>query len=261
MLFNWFRSRRRRTLLQQPFPLDWGDVLRTNVRTYHRLALEEQARVRDYAQVFVAEKHWEGCGGQQIDDEVRVTIAAQVAILVLGLGAEYFDRVLSVLVYPNAYAAPGRTISGTGTVVEGQSNRQGEAWYRGPVILSWSDVLAGARQEAHGHNLVYHEFAHQLDMLNGRTTDGIPPMATAEQAERWARVVGDHYRQLVDDCEQGRATLLGSYAATSTAEFFAVATETFFERPSAMRHGHPDLYACFRDYYRQDPIVRESAAY
>jgi hypothetical protein len=258
VLFRWLRNRRRRALLREPFPQPWKDLLEENVRSYRRLTAAEQGRVRDYVQIFAAEKHWEGCGGQQITDEVRVTVAGLVAILVLGLEAEYFDHVLSILVYPDAYVARASTGAGPGVIIEGDSARQGEAWYRGPVILSWSDVLAGGLERVHGRNLVFHEFAHQLDMLNGRRADGVPPLETAAQAERWTKVVGEHYRELVHDCSRGHAALLDCYGATSPAEFFAVATETFFQRPSAMQHRHPELYACLREFYRQDPVARET---
>ena len=258
MLFSWLRNRRRRALLQESFPQRWKDLLQENVRSYHRLTADEQARVRDYVQIFTAEKHWEGCGGQEITDEVRVTVAGLVAILVLGLDAEYFDHVLSILVYPDAYVARPSAASGPGIVIERDSARQGEAWYRGPVILSWSDVLTGGLQHAHGRNLVLHEFAHQLDMLNGRRADGVPPLATAAQAERWTKVVGEHYHELVHACSHGHAALLDCYGATSPAEFFAVATETFFQRPAALQHRHPELYACLREFYRQDPVARET---
>lgn len=258
MLFRWLRNRRRRALVQQPFPPAWEDLLHENVRAHRRLNTGQQGQVRDYVRIFTHEKHWEGCGGQQITDEVRVTIAGQVAIQVLGLPTEYFDHVLSILVYPDAYLARASTATGPGIVIEGDSARQGEAWYRGPVILSWSDVLAGGLGHTHGRNLVFHEFAHQLDMLNGRRADGIPPLETAAEAERWVRVVGEQYRQLVHDCSHGHATLLDCYGTTNLAEFFAVATETFFERPTAMQHRHPDLYACLREFYRQDPLARDA---
>jgi Mlc titration factor MtfA (ptsG expression regulator) len=243
-------------LLGQPFPPAWHEVLQRNVWLYAWLTADEESRVRNYVRIFVAEKHWEGCGGLELTDEVRVTIAAQVAILVLGLPEQYFSRVLSILVYPTAYVAPGRTMTRGGIVLEGASAREGEAWYRGPVILSWHDVLAGSRQETPGHNVVLHEFAHQLDMLNGQIVDGVPPLETREQYDRWTEVFDLHYRQLVRDCEHGHATLLDCYGATSPAEFFAVATETFFTRPHALQHRHPDLYAILGMFYRQNPTAR-----
>jgi Mlc titration factor MtfA (ptsG expression regulator) len=255
MFFRWLKERRRRTILAAPFPVPWLDVLKHNVHTYGRLSADEQGRVRNYVQVFVAEKNWEGCGGLVMTDEVRVTIAAQAAILVLGLDEQYFDRVLSILVYPSAYVAPGKRISEGGIVSEGESARLGEAWYRGPVIFSWTDVLAGGRHETHG-NVVYHEFAHQLDMLNGQYVDGTPPLETADQDRRWLDTTNTEYERLVHDCERGRHTLIDCYGATNRAEFFAVSTETFFTRPHALKHKHPALYALLQEVYRQDPGAR-----
>src|SRR5688500_698276 len=145
MLLRWWRRRRRKKLVAQPFPESWQDLLQQNVFLYRGLTLEEQARVRAYSRVFVEERQWEGCLGFRITDEVRVTIAGQVAILVLGLGEQYFDQVLSILVYPNAFVAPDSKITRAGVVIEGESAHEGEAWYGGPVILSWQDALAGGR--------------------------------------------------------------------------------------------------------------------
>ena len=205
--------------------------------------------------MFVAEKNWEGCGGLQMTDEIRVTIAANVAILVLGFEQQYFDRVLSILVYPTAYVAQGKVYSESGVVLEGDSAR-GETSYRGPIVLAWSDVLGGTRNRRHGSNVVLHEFAHQLDMLNGRNVDGTPELETDEQYQRWAQVFDEHYRRLVHDCQHGQPTLLDCYGATSPSEYFAVATEMFFMRPQAFADWHPALYSLFSDFYRQQPAAR-----
>jgi Mlc titration factor MtfA (ptsG expression regulator) len=165
--------------------------------------------------------------------------------------------VKSILVYPDAYVAPGKTITKGGVVLEGESAREGEAWYRGPVVLSWADVLDGGRLQSGGDNLVFHEFAHQLDMLNGRVIDGTPILETRIQYERWTEVINEHYERLVHDCRRGRPTLLDCYGATSVGEFFAVATEAFFEQATALERRYPDLYTVLRDYYRQDPAERE----
>jgi Mlc titration factor MtfA (ptsG expression regulator) len=256
MIFRWLRRRRRRRLVAQPFPDQWLDILQRNVLHYGALGTGDQARLRDILRIVVAEKHWEGCRGLQIDDEIRVTIAAQIALLVLGLNPEYFDNVQSILVYPDAYIAPGKTITKGGVVLEGESAREGEAWYRGPVVLSWADALAGGRRQSGGDNLVLHEFAHQLDMLNGRVIDGTPVLENRLQYDRWTEVMSRHYRRLVRDCRRGRPTLLDCYGATSIGEFFAVSTEAFFERATAVERRYPDLYAVLRDYYRQDPADR-----
>ena len=142
-----------------------------------------------------------------------------------------------------------------GLVMEGPSQRLGEAWYRGPVVLSWDAANPDGRHSSDGTNLVFHEFAHQLDMLD-RSIDGTPPLGSREQYERWQEVMSAEFERLVDASERGEATLLDQYGATDPAEFFAVATECFFERPLPMRRRHPQMYEVMREYYRQDPAAR-----
>lgn len=258
MLFDWLTNRRRRKLIARPFPAAWLEVLQSNLHHYARLTAAEQARVRDYVQVFVAEKHWEGCGGLQLTDEMKVVIAGLVAVLVLGFPPTYFDAVITLLVYPAGYVAPESTTNRGGVIVEGSSARLGEAWYRGPVILSWSDVAECGRGMSGGRNVVAHEFAHQLDMLNGRQTDGVPPFESEDQRRRWNDVMAREHRRLVRAYELGEPTVLDYYGATSRVEFFAVATESFFEAPGALRTYNPELYAVLREFYRQDPAAREA---
>lgn len=217
------------------------------------LTIEQQQRLRRLVQIFVAEKNWEGCGGLILTDEIRVTIAAQACLLVVGMPQDLlFDHVLSVLVYPTAYVAPGTHISRAGLILEGGQPRLGEAWWQGPVILSWADAIAGARMESPGHNLVLHEFAHQLDMMNGRIPDGTPPMQTREQLERWVAVLSPEYESLVEKCRRGHHGFIDCYGATNPAEFFAVITETFFERPHALRVHHAQAYDVLREFYCLD---------
>lgn len=256
MLLSWLKQRKRRRLQAQQWPDAWQQFLVDNVTHYRELVAADQQRVRAYAQVFIAEKYWEGCRGFTITDEVRVTVAALAGILTLGLRDEYFSRVKSILIYPDAYVANESNVSQAGVVHEGASAREGEAWYRGPVILSWSDVLNDARGKGHGGNLVLHEFSHQLDMLNGSVADGVPPLATNAALQRWEQVVASEYEQLCRACMAGERTLLSSYGTKNRAEFFAVSTETFFEQPDALKHWHPEWYALLCEYYGQDPAAR-----
>jgi Mlc titration factor MtfA (ptsG expression regulator) len=251
MIFSWLKRWRRRRLLARPFPETWLGYLRKNVAHYDYLTAAEQAKLRDDLRVFVAEKNWEGCGGLRMTDEIKVTIAAQACLLVLALEHNYYDRVLSVLVYPHGYLGGG---DGEGGHFRGEG-RLGEAWYRGPVVLAWDHVRYEGRHPREGHNVVYHEFAHQLDMLDG-VINGTPPLAGKEQAKRWHEVMTAEYQRLVSASEHGRATLLDHYGATNEGEFFAVCTECFFDRPVEMRRQHPQLYDLLREYYRQDPAER-----
>jgi Mlc titration factor MtfA (ptsG expression regulator) len=255
MILDWFRNRRRRQLLAEPFPPEWLKYLESNVSVYPTLSEAEQARLRDKVRIFIAEKTWEGCGGLPITDEIKVTIAAQACVLVLGYDNFYFEKLRTILVYPHGYVAPQETVNQAGIIDEGGSGRLGEAHYRGPVVLSWSDALAGGKTHRDGKNLVYHEFAHQLDMLDG-AADGTPPMPGGQLA-RWRDVMTAEYERLVRDSEHGRATLLDEYGTTNEAEFFAVATECFFEKAAHMQRRHPKLYEVLRDFYRQDPAARQ----
>jgi Mlc titration factor MtfA (ptsG expression regulator) len=205
--------------------------------------------------IFVSEKSWEGCGGLRMTDEIKVTIAAQACLLVLGMEHNYYDRVLSILVYPHGYRATAPEDAPPGVIVDTGEARLGEAHYRGPVILSWAEVLQDGRHPRRGKNLVFHEFAHQLDMLDG-VIDGTPPLKDAEQARRWHRVMTAEYKRLIEESQEGRATLLDEYGTTNEAEFFAVATECFFDKPVPLSRRHPQLYALLAEYYHQDPAAR-----
>jgi hypothetical protein len=253
MLFDWlFRPRRqeaRRQLLDQPFPEQWQPIVQ-GLPFFRSLDERGQRRIRDDLRVLIEEKDWEGCAGLEMTDEIRVTIAAQASLLLLNIEHEYYKRVKSILVYPSAYkTAPSRDAAGI--VREGQVNL-GEAWRRGPVVLSWDATLHGAFDPKDGHNLVLHEFAHKLDMLDG-LADGTPPMDSKEQLTQWVRTMSKEFQMLRDAAKSGRATVMDTYGATNSAEFFAVATECFFEKSRKLKQHHPTVYECLKDYYHQDP--------
>ena len=255
MWLDWlFRPRRheaRRELLAEPFPQAWLPLVQ-RLPFYRALDERGQQRIRDDLRVLVAEKEWEGCGGLEMTDEIKVTIAAQASLLLLNIEHEYFKHVDSILVYPSAYkTAPQRDASGV--VREGQTNL-GEAWRRGPVVLAWDATVRGAIDPDDGHNLVLHEFAHKLDMLDG-VADGTPPLDSKDQLGEWVRVMSAEFHALRDAAQDGRATVMDSYGATNPAEFFAVATECFFEKPRMLAERHPSLYACLKGYYHQDPAA------
>jgi len=254
MLFRWLRQRRRRQILAQPFPERWSDWLDENVGHYRQLDPARQAKLRELAQVFVAEKHWEGLAGLELTGEMQITIAALACLLLLGRPEELnFDHVLSILIYPNVFLARDRQPNAAGIVDLGREARIGEAWYRGPVILSWEDCLSDAQQDYYGGNVVLHEFAHQLDMAHGGFIDGTPTLSSDADYDRWRIVMTAAYEDLRDRCRRRRPRVLDCYGVKDHAEFFAVASETFFERPFAVRQQAPELYALLRDFYRLDP--------
>jgi Mlc titration factor MtfA (ptsG expression regulator) len=254
-----FKRRRRRRLRAQPLPPGWLAVLAQRVPYYHRLTPDDQAELRGHIQVLLAEKRFEGCGGVEVTDEMRVMIGAQAALLLLNRDTDYFPKTDTILIYPDRYYAETTQRLPGGVVAEGVTGRAGESWYRGPVVLSWTDVRAGADRPAAGRNVVLHEFAHQLDSESG-AVEGAPALPKRSMYADWQRVLGGEYERLVDDLRHGRPTLINPYGATSPAEFFAVVTEAFFELPIPLQRRHPDLYEQFRLYYRQDPVTRFTPA-
>ncbi len=254
MLFGWLRERRRAKLRARPFPAAWRALVERNVRYVALLGDDERRELEGHVHVFLDEKSFEGCGGLELTDEIRVTIAADACLLLLGRETDYYPELASILVYPSAYRAKVTRASGA-VVIEGEDARLGESHARGVVVLAWDDVLHGTRDVRDGHDVVLHEFAHQLDQEDG-DADGAPILAERSMYRAWARVLGAEYERLLRDDEAGRRTVLDRYGATSPAELFAVATEAFFEKPLQMRAKHPELYAQLRGYYRQDPARR-----
>ncbi len=257
-MFSWLRERRRRKLLETPFPDSWRRVLERRVVHYRYLSDEKQRRLEQMVQVFVAEKNFEGLGGLEMSDEIRVVIGAQACILILELSHDLYRKVDSILVYPGAVQRPerlfGRYIQ-NGALEQHSTPLLGEAHMGGPVILVWDAVIKGAVHPERGHNVVYHEFAHKLDMLDG-AADGAPPLHTREQYEKWAEICSKEFEILSRKAAAGAPTLLDTYGATNPAEFFAVATEYFFDRPVQLRRRHGELYAILAAFYNQDTAAR-----
>jgi MtfA peptidase len=255
VISRWLTERRRRHLRDQPFPPAWDDILAANVAIAGRLAPPMQARLRDLVQLFVAEKRWEGLGGLEMTDEIRVTIAALASVLVLGRDHDLYDDVESVLVYPTTVVAPPRARgffeASHGPVHDTGDALLGQAFLRGPVILAWDQVVAGGRGLVRG-NVVFHELAHKIDMVDG-TIDGTPPLDNRAARRAWAEVCEREYLALRARVEAGDRSFLDDYGATNEAEFFAVVTETYFTRPDLLRVHEPALYAQFRSFYRFDP--------
>jgi Mlc titration factor MtfA (ptsG expression regulator) len=257
VLFTWFRRRRRRKLLASPFPTAWAAWLEP-LPFYQLLDDAERRRLHDILRVMVAEKQWTGAGDLEVTDEMRVLVAGQAALLILEIEHDYFERVEEIILFPSSYEASYRTYRDGGVISEGAHNA-GEAWYRGPVVLAWDGVRRGPEDPKDGHNLVLHEFAHKLDMLDGYV-DGTPPLRGRGQYANWTRVMTEEFERLQKAARRGGRSLLDAYGATNEAEFFAVATETFFEKGVHLRRKHEALYNLLRDYYRQDPAERLARA-
>ncbi len=248
------KSRRRRKLMEQPLPPEWLAIIERNVEYYHHLTDEDRSRLGGLTRIFLDETIFEGAGGLELTDEIRVTIAAQACLLLLGLEQDTYADLRTVIVYPGAFVVPYDVHLGDWLVNRESRVLSGESWGHGTVILSWHDVVAGTADLRDGYNVVFHEFAHRLDQESG-SANGAPDLPERSMYAGWARVLGREYQGLIDDLEHHRPTELDGYGAESPAEFFAVATEFFFERPHRMRAHHPELYEQFRLFYRRDPAT------
>ena len=252
-MFGFFKARRRKQLRSSPFPQDWREMVARDVKFFARLSADDQAELLGHVQVFLAEKRFEGCAGLEITDEIRVVIATQACLLLLHRTTDYFPRLLTVLVYPSVYLVNDERPVGQHVWQEGLSTRLGETGRQmGSMVLAWDAVQAGGADASDGRNVVFHEFAHQLD-FEDYVTDGAPILATRAQEAAWGAVMRVEFASLRAAEETGIPTLLDTYGATSPAEFFAVATEAFFERPKAMKMRHPRMYAELKRFFQQDP--------
>jgi Mlc titration factor MtfA (ptsG expression regulator) len=254
MLFAWLKARRRRQVLERPFPEAWRDVLRRSVRQAADLAADERRRFEDWVAVFLAEKRFEGCGGLEITDEVRLAVAGQAGVAALGLGDEHFDRLRSVLVHPGDFEVPNSLVVGGDVALEWREPRLGETWTGGSMSLSWPEVVAGGRLRDGPRSVVIHEFAHQFDGLDGEI-DGVPPLP-AGRAKAWAAAVAECRERFAAALDEGRATAFDDYADESPAEFFAVASECFFQDPGRLARFDRTLYDLLTEAWRQDPRGR-----
>ncbi len=232
-------------------------MVAANVPYVATLSDEDRAELEGHMQVFLAEKKFEGCGGLEITDEIRVTIAAQACMLLLHRETGYFPELEVILVYPHAYVAKTRKGLAGGVEVADEQARLGQS-ARDVVVLAWDAVRHGATDVHDGHNVTLHEFAHQLDQEDG-AADGAPVLGKRAMYTAWARVLGGEFAQLVDDVDKHRRSDIDAYGATNPAEFFAVVTEVFFEKPLQLKRRHPELYEQLALFYRQDPAARAEA--
>ena len=249
----WLRERRRRHLMERPIPIQWEEIVRQRVHGYSCLPPDQQDRLKGLLQVFVDEKEFEGCGGLEITDEIRVTVAGHACILLLGGQSDMYPKLRTILVYPHEYLAPHSSRGPDGTVSEGMQGRSGESWSFGNIVLSWEDVLRDSVNYKEGRNVVFHEFAHQLDFESG-SAQGAPILPRGAKYSDWSRTFSREYASLIHSLEMGTPSLLDKYGAVNPAEFFAVATECFFLKPLDLKAQHPELYNQLRVYYRQDPV-------
>jgi len=251
----WLRAYRQRRILTHPFPARWRKVLQRRMPLLRRMPVDLQLQLKKRIQIFIAEKAFIGCAGLQVTEEMRVVIAAQACLLVLNRSMQHFTHVRQILVYPGAFIVQRTVTDGIGVHQDQRHTLSGESWAQGQVILSWQDALEGAAVADDGRNVVLHEFAHQLDQGNGAAQGAPPPAAgdTQYNAQRWKQVLSQAYAQLQNQVRRSEQGLFNHYGAQSPAEFFAVATEVFFEQAAEMAEQYPALYQEFSDYYKVDP--------
>lgn len=256
MDFGFGRWRRSRIL--KTHPIDdglWAQTL-GRYRFLQGLSEAEMERLKDRVVLFLHSKEIHGAGNLQLDDAMRLSLAVQACILILNLPEDWYDGWVEVIVYPDDFMPDVEWQDEYGVVHAGKEIRSGEAWLHGPVVLSWADV---GEDHADGINVVIHEFAHKLDMLNG-DADGYPPLHQGMRRQAWTQAFTYAYEDFCQRVDRGDETPIDPYAAESPGEFFAVMSEVFFERPELVGDDYPDVYAQLAKFYRQDPYARHQAA-
>ena len=248
----WVRQQRKR-IAGRPFPPAWRRLLRRHVPLVSRLPARQQLKLKGLMQIFLAEKPVLGCGGLRVTDEMRVTIAALACLPLLGAARGVYPELRQVLLYPGAFVVD-RPVTEGGVQSDQRRVLAGESWSQGQVLLAWDEVKRGASTPGDGHNVVIHEFAHQLDQAGG-PANGAPALPTAEAYRRWSTVMQNEFDALRWRLARGEPSLIDAYGATDPAEFFAVISEAFFRDSAETRRRYPGVYRQLALFYRQDPAA------
>jgi len=244
---------RRRRIRSRPFPAAWREILRQRVPYFRSMPADLQLQIKRHVQVFLAEKAFIGCAGLEVTEEMRVTIAAQACLLLLNRRTGYYRNLRQVLVYPGAFIVDRVQTDSIGVLQDQRQVLAGESWTQGQVILSWDDTVDGAAVIDDGRNVVIHEFAHQLDQEKGHA-NGAPYLSHRNRYKRWSRVLNAEFARLQQQASDYEPSLFSYYGATNPAEFFAVTSEVFFERPQEMAAHYPELYRELSEFYRVNPL-------
>lgn len=240
------------TAVEESFREEWIAVLERNVPLYRRLPEELRPQLHERIGRFVETIRFEGCGGLELTEEMILTVAAQACLLVIHRDGKPFPGLKVIYLYPSTFSSVQKHVDALGVVTEGQVHRLGESWRNGTIVLAWDSVEQGARNVVDGANVTFHEFAHELDHEDG-STDGAPGLPNLAAYRSWAKVFTENYADFIGLLEDGKRTVIDPYGATNPAEFFAVATEAFFEKPERLAARRPELYEEMRRYYGLDP--------
>jgi len=243
---------RRKKTMEKPFFQEYEEILLKNVEQYALLPEQLQNQLKKLVNVFLDEKVFEGCEGLQLTDEIKVTIAGQACMLLLNRNTDFYKHLKTIMVYPAAFSSKSPYGIG-GSIGYKKIWRTGESWLRGPVVLSWDSVKKGSKNSKDGQNVVFHEFAHQLDQEDGKS-DGVPTLKQWSAYRLWGQVFSKQYFNLQRKTKNRKKYFIDKYGATNPAEFFAVATETFFEKPNKMKLEAPDLYKQLSEFYKINPL-------
>lgn len=250
---RWRKTRRRKQVAAKPFPKAWRSILRKRLPFFSALPTDLQLQLKRHIAVFIDEKTFIGCNGMVINDEIKVIISAQACLLLLNRKTDFYPKLKEILVYPDAFFVNNQHTDASGIVWQHRNLLAGESWELGKVVLSWKNTLAGAAIPNDGNNVVIHEFAHQLDQEDGHA-NGAPILQHSQDYITWSAVLSQAFTALQQAANTGAPSLFNYYGATNPAEFFAVATETFFERPDDLFQQHPQLYQELSRFYQLNPI-------
>nr|WP_233520542.1 M90 family metallopeptidase [Flocculibacter collagenilyticus] len=249
----YWQAYQRHKIKQQAFPKAWREIIKRRFPYFKKMPADLQLQLKKHVQVFIAEKTFVGGANLNITDEIKVTIALQACLLLLNRKTNYYPKLERIVVYPGAFAKTQRELDHAGLETERRTVMLGESWQLGKVILSWQDTVAGAEDPCDGSNVVIHEFAHQLDQESGHA-NGAPLLPSSINYQQWSDALDQAFKQLKYQQATGQASLFDYYGATNPAEFFAVASEVFFEQTQDFARHYPHMYQLFCRYYAVDPL-------
>lgn len=255
---KWLEHQRiRYTLSHHPIPHEAWESLMREADIFSGLNAVERAHLRELTTLFLHRKSLSGVQGLTVSTEMALAVAAQACLLILKLGLNYYDGWVEVVIYPGAFRVARDSADATGLVWHQEQALSGESWSRGPVILSWDDVANDIDSPRTGHNVVVHEFAHKLDMLNG-SANGLPPLHPDMARQQWTEAFSAAFDHLQQQLAHHHRPGINAYGATAPAEFFAVASEYFFTAPQTLQHQNMAVYDQLELFYRQAPATRRA---